>query len=197
MDVRVYRAIGKRAVVAALVALIAVVAAVTAVDLKARITVRASEAGAGGVAGALKIGLQPGSYPPDFTLPSVSGETVSLSQFRGEKPVLLNLWSFTCVPCRQELNELKALYPGYSDRVEILAVHVSSWVPRSYVAELASDMDLPFTVLVDEISAVATLYRVTAVPANYFINRQGIIRNVIIGGLDRERLKAEMDLLLE
>ena len=44
---------------------------------------------------------------------------------------------------------------------------------------------------------VVLLYQVSAVPVNYFIDERGVIRNVIIGGLSRERLKAEMDLLLE
>jgi hypothetical protein len=58
-------------------------------------------------------------------------------------------------------------------------------------------MGLPFTVLADELSVVVLLYQVSAVPVNYFIDERGVIRNVIIGGLSRERLKAEMDLLLE
>ena len=113
MFVSLHSPVRRRAVFAALVTLVAVAAAVAAADLKGPISVAGSEAQAAEVAGSLKIGLKPGYYPPDFTLPSVGGETIRLSQFRGEKPVLLNLWSVTCGPCRQELNELKTLYPEY------------------------------------------------------------------------------------
>ena len=80
--------------------------------------------------------------------------------------------------------------------MEILAVEVTRF-RLSYVRQLASEMGLPFTVLADELSVVVLLYQVSAVPVNYFIDERGVIRNVIIGGLSRERLKAEMDLLLE
>ena len=80
--------------------------------------------------------------------------------------------------------------------MDILAVEVTRF-RLSYVRQLASEMVLQFTVLSDELSVVVLLYQVSAVPVNYFIDERGVIRNVIIGGLSRERLKAEMDLLLE
>ena len=187
----------RRTILVAVVALVALVAALTAADLKGLIGVGGPEAHAEEVAGALKIGLRPGYYAPDFSLPSVSGEQVRLSQFKGEKPVLLNLWSVTCGPCRQELSEIKAIYPEYKDKVEILSVQVDSRFRLAQVAQLAADLGLPHTVLADELSLMLLLYQVTAVPANYFIDDRGIIRNVVIGSMSKARLKAEMDLLLQ
>lgn len=187
----------RRTILVAVVALVALVAALTAADLKGLIGVGGPEAHAEEVAGALKIGLRPGYYAPDFSLPSVSGEQVRLSQLKGEKPVLLNLWSVTCGPCRQELSEIKAIYPEYKDKVEILSVQVDSRFRLAQVAQLAADLGLPHTVLADESSLMLLLYQVTAVPANYFIDDRGIIRNVVIGSMSKARLKAEMDLLLQ
>ena len=107
MFVSLHSPVRRRAVFAALVTLVAVAAAVAAADLKGPISVAGSEAQAAEVAGSLKIGLKPGYYPPDFTLPSVGGETIRLSQFRGEARSAEHLWSVACGPCRQELNELK------------------------------------------------------------------------------------------
>lgn len=185
-----------KGVAAVLLIAMALLAVVAAVNHPQWMSVAGSQASVSEVAGAMKTGLQPGNYAPDFTLSSVDGETVSLSQFRGERPVLLNLWSVTCAPCHQELDELKILYPEYKDRLEMLSVQIDPWFPPSFVAELVSDKGLPFTVLVDEKSAVATLYRATAVPANFFIDDRGVIRNAIIGSMGSARLKGELDQLL-
>lgn len=197
MDMSFRSVARRRAILAALVALISLAAAVTIADLTGLISVGGSEARAEEVAGALKIGLRPGNLAPDFTLPSVSGVQVRLSQFRGQKPVLLNLWSVTCGPCRQELSEIKTIYPEYRDKVEILSVQVDSRFKLPQVTQLATELGLPHVVLADESYLMATLYQVAAVPANYFIDDRGIIRSVRIGSMSGDRLKAEMDLLLK
>ena len=49
---------------------------------------------------------------PDFTLPSNSGKTVNLSQFKGQV-VMINFWASWCVPCRQEMPLLEDIYKKY------------------------------------------------------------------------------------
>src|SRR5690625_939435 len=51
------------------------------------------------------IGLERGKVAPDFTLQTLHGETVSLSDLRGEK-VLLNFWASWCPPCHAEMPDL-------------------------------------------------------------------------------------------
>ncbi|MBI3329132.1 MAG: redoxin domain-containing protein [Nitrospinae bacterium] len=46
---------------------------------------------------------------PDFTLPTLSGETVHLADLRG-KVVLLNFWATWCIPCRTEMPTIEALH---------------------------------------------------------------------------------------
>src|SRR5690625_3513267 len=51
------------------------------------------------------IGLERGKVAPDFTLETLQGEMISLSDFRGEK-VLLNFWASWCPPCHAEMPDL-------------------------------------------------------------------------------------------
>ena len=61
---------------------------------------------------------------PDFTLSTLSGAPIRLSELRG-KVVLLNFWATWCVPCRTEMPSLEALYQRYKDRgLEVLAINV-------------------------------------------------------------------------
>src|SRR5712692_3211927 len=65
------------------------------------------------------------SFPaPDFTVPTLSGTSIRLSDLQG-KVVLLNFWATWCVPCRTEMPTLEALYHRYKDRgLEVLAVNL-------------------------------------------------------------------------
>src|SRR6266540_1712343 len=58
---------------------------------------------------------QAGFAAPDFTLKTPTGETYTLSEFRGQA-VLVNLWATWCPPCRAEMPTIEKMYQEYKDR---------------------------------------------------------------------------------
>lgn len=88
------------------------------------------------------------------------------------------------------------MYDDYKGRMEILSVSLDSWYSVSLIEQIVNDKGLPFTVLVDERSTVASLYKVSYVPANYLIDERGVILGVFIGAIDRDRMKTEVEPLL-
>ncbi|MCX6008960.1 MAG: redoxin domain-containing protein, partial [Chloroflexi bacterium] len=75
-------------------------------------------------AAAVEIGAEVGKRAPDFTLPTLDGKEVSLSQFRG-KTVMVNFWQSSCSNCIEEMPYLQAIYNKWPhDKLEILAVSV-------------------------------------------------------------------------
>jgi thiol-disulfide isomerase/thioredoxin len=54
-----------------------------------------------------------GFRAPDFTLTTLDGETVTLSDLRGQ-PVLINFWATWCPPCRAEMPAIQAAYEQYA-----------------------------------------------------------------------------------
>ena len=55
---------------------------------------------------------------PDFTLQKLGGGTISLSEFRGKKPVVVDFWASWCPNCRRDMPNLNRFYEKYKDKVE-------------------------------------------------------------------------------
>ena len=122
-----------------------------------------------------------------FDLKSLDGKSVGLASFRG-KPLVLNFFASWCDPCRDEMpliNELasKAAKNGYS----VLGIAVED--TRAAVTEFAKESKLVFPIALDLNSTVKRAYRIFGPPATFFIDAQGIIRDVVLGPITAERAR--------
>lgn len=135
------------------------------------------------------IGLQPGESAPDFTLTTLSGEQLSLSDLRGKK-VILNFWATWCGPCRAEMPDMQKFYESHQDEVEILAVNVTeSEASAENVDLFVEDYGLTFPILLDEKSQVVTTYQALTIPTSYLIDSNGVIQNRMIGPMNYDWMK--------
>jgi peroxiredoxin len=116
---------------------------------------------------------------PGFQLADIKGKTVSLDDFQG-KLVFLNFWATWCGPCRSEMPYIQDLYEGQSETgVAILAINVGEDLAE--VEGFLKEYSLTFPVLLDISGTVAKKYNIRAIPATYFIDSDGIIRDMQIG----------------
>jgi peroxiredoxin len=121
-----------------------------------------------------------GFAAPDFTLQTRDGETIALADLRGPV-VLLNFWATWCPPCRAEMPAIQDVYDGYQDQgFTVLAVDVGEG--DAQVASFADERGLTFPILMDGDGTVSRRYQVRAMPSTFFIDQDGIIREVTLGG---------------
>ncbi len=126
-----------------------------------------------------------GQVAPDFSLETLTGETLRLSDFRG-RPVLLNFWNSWCPPCRTEMPELQQVQETLGDRVAILAVNLLYQEDRlEDVYAFVREQGLTFPVLLDRDGRVVTDYRVGSLPTSFFIDAEGKIYLVQVGPMTR------------
>jgi len=131
---------------------------------------------------------QQGFLAPDFELKTPKGETVKLSDLRGQA-VLVNLWATWCPPCRAEMRTIETMYNEYKDQgFTVLAVNMTYQDVPLDVMPFVNEQKLTFPILLDETGEMANAYQLKSLPSSFFLNREGIINEVVIGGPMAEAL---------
>ena len=120
---------------------------------------------------------------PDFTLPDLEGNQISLSTYKG-RVVLLNFWATWCPPCRLEMPTMEKAYRKYRDKgFEVVAVSVDAG-PKSSVKSFLRELGLSFQVLLDPDMETLRAFRGFSLPMTVVIDRQGVIRSRELGYRD-------------
>jgi len=131
---------------------------------------------------------QQGFLAPDFELQTTRGETIKLSDLRGQA-VLVNLWATWCPPCRAEMPAIEKIYNEYKDEgLVVLAVNMTYQDSQADIAPFVAEYGLSFPILLDQTGEVGEAYQLRSLPSSFFINRDGIINEVVIGGPMAEAL---------
>ncbi len=136
-------------------------------------------------------GINIGNLAPDFRLQNLDGQTISLSDLRG-KPVLINFWATWCPPCRFEMPFLQQVHDGWSAKgLVLLAIDIGE--SSTTVEKFMTDLNLSLTVLLDTDREVTEDYGIAAIPTTFLIDKEGIIRQKVIGAFpNKEAIESEL-----
>ena len=123
----------------------------------------------------------------DFTVYNEEGKAVKLSDFKGKKPVVVNIWASWCGPCQVEMPYFEEAIKKYGDEVEILMVNLTDnqRETKESALEFIKDKDLEMDIVFDEDLSAANAFNVMGIPRTIFINIDGEIT------FDREGLVDE------
>jgi cytochrome c biogenesis protein CcmG/thiol:disulfide interchange protein DsbE len=131
---------------------------------------------------------QEGFLAPDFALKTPGDELIQLSDLRGQA-VLINLWATWCPPCRSEMQTIEKVYTDYKDQgFTVLAINMTYQDDPAAVMPFVNEQGLSFPILLDETSEVAKVYQLRSLPSSFFVDRNGVIHEVVIGGPMAEAL---------
>jgi peroxiredoxin len=141
---------------------------------------------------------QAGFRAPDFTLPTLAGDEITLSELQGQA-ILVNIWASWCSPCRQEMPAMERIYQEYKDDgFIILAVNAANQDNRKEAVVFVDEYGLSFPILFDVDGLVSEQYQARALPSSFFILPDGSIQEVVIGGPMAEALlQTRVEKLLE
>lgn len=136
-----------------------------------------------------------GFAAPNFTLTSTAGKTFTLADLKG-KVVLVNFWATWCPPCRAEMPALDVAYRAYRD-AGFVVLAVDQMEGADVVNAFGAKYNLSFPLLLDSDGNINRQYQISALPTSFFVDRKGVIRDMMIGGsMSREFIESKIKPLL-
>jgi peroxiredoxin len=130
-----------------------------------------------------------------FTLTDLSGKPVSLADLRG-KAVWINFWASWCPPCQAETPVLRQMDETYASQgLVILGISVQE-SDTSDVAAYVQKYSLGYRIAADLSGDIFHLYKVYALPTQFFIDPSGRIASIVQGPLDQAGATAQIEAIL-
>lgn len=120
---------------------------------------------------------------PLFSLNSLDGKLVSLSDFRG-KPVLLTFWATWCDSCKEELPLLEKFFAGKKEQLAMLFITIDGERKKA-VQKIVKENKITLPVLLLLKEKVMDQYMVRGwVPQTFLIDREGMLIGKVVGQRD-------------
>jgi peroxiredoxin len=140
--------------------------------------------------------LTQSTIAPDFSLDTLDGKTMRLSDLRG-KAVLLNFWATWCGPCKIEMPWFVDLQNQYgSQGLQIVGVAMDDG-SKEDIAKFAKDMGVNYPILIGKESVGDQYGGVPALPESFLITRDGKIVDKIIGLRGKSEIEDSIKKALE
>lgn len=131
----------------------------------------------------------------DFELVNLSGEKVKLSDYRGQKPVIVEFWNAWCHNCQREMPKLQKTYEKYDGKFEIIGVNLlenkdfsGNEDSKEEVVSFVKKYGITFPIVFDDNLLAARKYKVKATNHHFLINKDGTIYDSFFIDLEEEIL---------
>jgi len=125
--------------------------------------------------------VQANELAPDFILKTLEdNQEFQLSKQQG-KGIVLNFWGTWCAPCREEMPALEKMSQEFKDKgVEVIGVNIGE--SDVTVESFRDTYHITFPILMDRKREITQLYEIGPIPTTYFIDPDGVVKKIVIGG---------------
>ena len=118
---------------------------------------------------------------PDFSLAKLGGGSISLAEFRGKKPVVLDFWASWCPNCRRDMPNLNRWYEKYKDNVEVIGVNLQEG--ESAVRDFIASRGISFPIALDPSGQASNTFGTQYTNTHVLIDKDGNLVRAIPGDI--------------
>jgi len=118
---------------------------------------------------------------PDFSLAKLGGGTISLAEFRGKKPVVVDFWASWCPNCRRDMPHLNRFYEKYKDKVEVIGINLQE--EGSTVQSFISSRGITFPIALDPNGQASNAFGIHYTNTHFLIDKDGNLVRTIPGDI--------------
>jgi len=128
-----------------------------------------------------------GKPAPNFTVTALDGKTIYLEKIKGSV-VILNFWATGCGPCRAEIPDFVQFFREY-EKKGVIILGMSFDNDDANLREFVRSYNMNYPVASDAKGRIASTYGgVKFIPTTFIIDRQGVIREMRVGQIEKEEL---------
>jgi len=129
----------------------------------------------------------------DAPLKTLSGKTIKLSQFKGNKPVYLKFWATWCRPCRKQMPHLQHTFNEYGDSIQVISINLGINDNLSAIMATKQEFGLTLPIVIDNSGALAQAFGLVGTPYHILLDKDA---NVVHKGHEAsEELDRKIKLL--
>jgi peroxiredoxin len=144
----------------------------------------------------LPAGPQVGLRAPEFTLQTLEGSPMGLSDLLGY-PVVMSYWATWCVPCKNELGILTRIFPEYQGRgLQVVTINAIEQDSLDKIQSAVLEMGLEFPVMLDEGNQFSQMYQTVFFPTTIYVDGSGVIRHIALGDSSEADFRTKIEQLL-
>lgn len=152
---------------------------------------RGRQEGPAAPAGSAPAQTEVGRMAPPFTLNDISGNIVASERFLG-KPTVINFFATWCPPCREEIPGFVEVFNKYrSGGFELVGISLDV-ESRGNLPEFMVRNGIEYRILLGDLATTRAYGGVKSIPTTFFIDKDGRIRNVHVGYIDKDAFEREV-----
>ena len=131
---------------------------------------------------------------PDFSLPTIDGGTLSLSDYK-DKVIILDFWAVRCPPCRKEIPGFIKLYSEYKDK-GLVIIGVSLDRNENTLKSFCEDMGVNYPIAIGNRAITESYGGIMYIPTTFVIDKKGNKVKNHIGFVEKDVFEDEIKDLL-
>jgi thiol-disulfide isomerase/thioredoxin len=133
---------------------------------------------------------------PDFTLTSLAGDKISLSDFKG-KIVIVDFWATWCPPCRRGIPDLISIQNKYKNKVAVIGISLDRENTKAGVPSFVKKMGINYPIVYFTDKVINDFGGVNAIPTSFIIDQKGNIVSKMVGLYPKSEYEKQLENLIK